>query len=55
MSGGMFMLNQKKRATETRLKELREAFKRADKDGDGALSQEEWAEVLKGSGMEMSR
>ncbi len=33
------MLQQKKRAAEARTRELREAFKRADKDGDGALSQ----------------
>ncbi len=55
MSGGLFMLNARKRAQEGRRKGLREAFRRADKDGDGALSRAEWADVLKEAGMDLTR
>ena len=55
MSGGMFALQQKKREKEGRIKELRESFKKADKDGDGALSPEEWMEVMKDAGMDYTK
>ena len=51
----MFALNQKKREKEGRLRELRESFRKFDKDGDGALSQEEWMEVMRDTGAEMTR
>ena len=55
MSGGMFALLKKKREKENKMKELRESFAKADKDGDGALNQEEWLEVMRDSGMDIKR
>lgn len=52
MSAGLFALMSKKGREERRMKELREAFDAADKDGDGKLNPEEWLEVLKVSGVE---
>ena len=54
MSGGTFLLMQKKREKETKMRELRDSFKRADKDGDGALSRDEWAAVMRENGVEMN-
>ena len=55
MSGGMVALLNKKREKEGRLRELRESFKKADKDGDGELSLEEWIDVMKENGVDMTR
>lgn len=55
MSGGTFFLMNKKREKEGKMKELRESFRKADKDGDGALSQEEWMGVMKQNGIEMTK
>ena len=55
MSGGTFVLMKQKREKESRLKELRESFKKADKDGDGVLTPTEWIEVMRDSGIEMTR
>merc|ERR1712029_835089 len=52
MSGGLFALMNKKGREERRMKELREAFDAADKDGDGKLNPEEWLSVLKVTGVE---
>jgi len=54
-AGALFALNQKKRAAEARMKSLREAFKKADKDGDGELDQAEWMEVMREAGVDMTR
>ena len=42
----------KKGREERRMKELREAFDTADKDGDGKLNPDEWYQVLKMTGVE---
>ena len=55
MSAGLFALMSKKGREEKRMKELREAFDAADKDGDGQLNQGEWLNVLKASGMDASK
>lgn len=52
MSGGLFALMNKKGREERRMKELREAFDAADKDGDGKLNPVEWLSVLKVTGVE---
>jgi Ca2+-binding EF-hand superfamily protein len=52
MSAGLFALNAKKGREEKRMKELRDAFDSADKDGDGKLNPAEWLEVLKVTGVE---
>ena len=50
-----FVGKQRRREKEERLRELHESFLRFDKDGDGELSQEEWMEVMRDTGSEMSR
>ncbi len=55
MSGGTFALLQKKRAANDKLGRLKTAFKKHDKNGDGALNQDEWLRVLRDSGSEMSK
>ena len=55
MSAGLFALMSKKGREEKRLKELRDAFDAADKDGDGQLSPQEWLNVLKTTGVDVSR
>ena len=55
MSGGLFALMSKKGREAAKIKELEVAFKKADKDGDGQLSQEEWMEVLRETGVEVSK
>ena len=55
MSGGTFALMQKKREKEAKMKELKASFVRADKDGDGALDKDEWFEVMRDSGYDISR
>ena len=52
MSGGLFALMNKKGREERRMKELRDAFDAADKDGDGKLNPEEWLSVLKVTGVD---
>ena len=42
----------KKKADDKRLKELKEVFEAADKDGDGKLSPAEWLTVLKDGGVD---
>merc|ERR1712168_271252 len=55
MSGGLFALMSKKGREDKRMKELKSAFDTADKDGDGKLDMNEWFEVLKEIGAEVSR
>jgi len=55
MSGGLFALMSKKGREDKRMKELKSAFDQADKDGDGKLDMNEWFEVLKEIGAEVSR
>jgi len=55
MSGGLFALMSKKGREDKRMKELKSAFDAADKDGDGKLDMNEWFEVLKEIGAEVSR
>jgi len=55
MSGGLFALMSKKGREDKRMKELKAAFDSADKDGDGKLDMNEWFEVLKEIGAEVSR
>ena len=55
MSGGTFALMQKKRQENDKLNRLKTAFKKHDKNGDGALNQDEWLKVIRDSGSEMSR
>ena len=55
MSGGLFALMSKKGREDKRMKELKSAFDSADKDGDGKLDMNEWFEVLKEIGTEVSR
>lgn len=45
----------KKGREEKRLKELRDAFDAADKDGDGQLTPMEWLNVLKATGVDASK
>ena len=42
----------KKGNEKRKLKEIKEAFDAADKDGDGKLSPEEWHKLLKNTGFE---
>ena len=37
------------------MKELRDSFAKADRDGDGALNPEEWMEVMRDAGIEIKR
>ena len=55
MSGGLFALMSKKGREDKRMKELKSAFDQADKDGDGKLDMNEWFDVLKEIGAEVSR
>ena len=55
MSAGLFALMSKKGREEKRLKELRDAFDAADKDGDGQLTPSEWLNVLKATGVDVSK
>jgi len=55
MSAGLFALMSKKGREEKREKELKAAFDAADKDGDGKLDLEEWIQILKDTGIEVSR
>ena len=52
MSAGLFALMSKKGREDRKMKELREAFDAADKDGDGQLNPSEWLNVLKITGVE---
>jgi Ca2+-binding EF-hand superfamily protein len=52
---GHFALVNKKRAKESQMKDLKASFAKFDKDGDGELSLDEWAEVMKASGSDMTR
>ena len=45
-------LMHKKGNEKRKLKEIKEAFDAADKDGDGKLSPEEWHKLLKSTGFE---
>ena len=55
MSVGLFALMSKKGREDKRMKELKSAFDQADKDGDGKLDMNEWFDVLKEIGAEVSR
>ena len=54
MAGGFMALMNKKGKEERKLKEIREAFDNADKDGDGKLSPKEWYDVLQLAGLDAS-
>ena len=52
---GMFALKAKDRARENRMKELRETFDKYDTDGDGQLSPDDWLQLLRDNGHNVTR
>jgi len=55
MSGGFLAVQAKRSKERTKVVELENAFRAADKDKSGRISLEEWIEVLRASGQDVSR
>lgn len=55
MSGGFLALQAKKSKERTKKVDLEDAFRAADKDQSGRITLDEWIEVLKASGQDVSR
>jgi len=55
MSGGFLALQAKKSKERLKVVELENAFRAADKDKSGRISLEEWMEVLRASGQDVTR